>query len=79
MKSILKRIELLEEEIGNNAIEEKDKIIVVVYPNGDEEAFERGLEKRMTELREKYGPNIKESDFLIIGLLRFAVKKTKEE
>jgi hypothetical protein len=53
-------------------VPEKDRIIVVPYPDGDYVEFNRRLQERMVELRERYGPNISRDDFLIIGIRKFS-------
>jgi len=74
--NILKRIELLEKETETNSIPEKDRIIAVTFPDGDKAEFDRKVQERMAELREKYGPNIKRDDFLVIGIRKFYSKKS---
>lgn len=73
--NILRRIELLERETETNVIPGKDRIIVVTFPDGGKAEFDRKLQERMVELRNKFGPNIKEDDFLVIGIRMFYSKK----
>jgi len=73
--NFLKRIELLEKETETNVIPEKDRIIAVTFPNGDKAEFDRKVQERMAELREKYGSNIKKDDFLVIGIRKCYSKK----
>jgi hypothetical protein len=77
--NILKRIELLEKETGTNVIPEKDRIIVVTFLDGDKAEFDRKVQERMVELREKYGPNIKKDDFTVVGIRKFYSKKKGSE
>lgn len=79
MKSLLKRIEIVEREMDISTIPERDRIIVISYPDGDEAEHDRLLQERMAELKSKYGPNISEDDFLIIGIRKFTREGRKNE
>ncbi len=73
--SILKRLEAIEKETNLSKIDQADRVVVIKYPYGDDMEYERQKQKRMAELRKKYGPNISENDFSIIGIKKF-YKKT---
>jgi hypothetical protein len=83
MKSIIKWLEIVEKEVGTSVVQEKDKIIAIESPEcigvarseEDEKIIERLLQERMAEMREKYGPIISESDFLVIRLRKFYSQK----
>jgi hypothetical protein len=76
MTNILRRIEILEKEIGGTCtVPEKERIIVVKFPNGDEEEFERLKDEGIAKLKAKYGPNISEDDLLIVGIRKFYRKQ----
>lgn len=75
MKNILRRIEIMERELGGTCvIPEKERIVVISYPDGDVQELERLKEKSITRLKEKYGPNITEDDLLVIGIRKFCRK-----
>ena len=76
--SILRRIEIVEKVANVSRIDEADKLIVVTYNDGDEAEFERLVQERMVELRQKYGPNTSEDDFLIVGIRKFYREEKKE-
>jgi len=71
---ILRRLAIAEQEVGTSIISAKDKIVVVTYPNGNKTEFERKLKERMDALKKKYGLNITEDDFLVIGVRKFYSK-----
>lgn len=72
MKTILRRLDLVEKEAGIACtVSERERVIVILYPNGDEAEYERLLQIRIAELREKYGSNINEDDLLVIGIRKF--------
>ena len=77
--NILKRIELLEKVTSINSVPEKDRVITITYPDGNEEEFNRKLHIRLAQLQQKYGLGIRKDDFLVIGIRQFCSKKTKEE
>jgi len=69
--NFLKRLDTLEKATNISTIPDKDKFIVVSYRDGDEAEYNRLVEEKMKELRGKYGPNIKESDFTVVGIRKF--------
>ena len=70
--NILRRIEIVEKEINVNRIPEQERVVVITYPAGEKQIFDQKLQDRMAELREKYGPNITEDDFLVVGVRKFS-------
>jgi hypothetical protein len=71
MKSIIRRLSIVEKNIGTCIIPEKERIIVIPYPAGHEEEFKRLTQESVKRLKEKYGPNISDNDLLIIGIRKF--------
>ncbi|GEM_PF-1869033 len=69
--NIIKRIEIIEKKIDGGTIPDKERIIVICYPNGDEAEFTRLYQLRLAELKNKYG-NISEDELLVIGVRKFA-------
>jgi hypothetical protein len=71
-RNFLKRLEVVEREVNmGGKIPDKEKIVVIAYPNGDTEQFEHLKKQRMAELREKHGPGISENDVLIVAIRKF--------
>ena len=72
MRNILKRIEIVERQVGGTCvIPEKERIVVISYPDGENQEFERLKEESIVKLKEKYGPNISEDDLLVVGIRKF--------
>jgi len=68
--NILKRLEIVEHAINaGSEIPDKEKIVVVVCPDGDTEQFEKLKQEKLERLKEKYGviPN----DLLVIKIRQF--------
>ena len=70
MKSIIRRLSVIEKKVGTCVIPEKERIIVIPYPAGHEEEFKRLKQESVKSLKEKYGP-ISENNLLIIGIRKF--------
>lgn len=69
MTNILKRIEILEREIGGNCVvPEKERLIVIPYPVDQKNVFEKLIQENIENLKRKYGPNIDKNGLLIIGI-----------
>ncbi len=80
MKSIIRRIENVEKEIGGTCvIPEKERIVVISYPDGEHQEFERLKDERIAILKEKYGQNISENDLFVIGLREFCRKQLSSD
>lgn len=78
MKSnIIRRLEIIEKQASHNRIANADRVIIISYPDDDEVERNRLERKRLVELRKKYGPNISEDDFLIVGIRKFYRKENK--
>ncbi len=71
MKSLIRRLSLVEKNVGTCVIPEKERIIVIPYPANHEEEFKRLAQESVTRLKEKYGQNLSENDLLIIGIRKF--------
>ena len=69
---VTKRIEILEKRIDISAIPANEKFLVVSYPDGHQEEFERQYQRRLSELKAKYGQNISEDDLLVVGIRKFS-------
>lgn len=67
----LKRIEILEKHIGVGTIPDSDRFIVILYPNGNRAEFDRQYRERLFELKAKYGQNVSEDDFVVVGIRKF--------
>ena len=77
MTHILRRIQILEKKVGGTCmVPEKERIIVVSFPDGDEEEYDRLKDEGVLKLRAKYGQNISEDDLLIIGIRKFSRKES---
>ena len=70
MKSIIRRLSIVEKNVGTCMVPEKERIIVIPYPANHEEEFKRLKQESVKRLKEKYGP-ISENDLLIIGIRKF--------
>ena len=70
MKSIIRRLSVIEKNVGTHVIPEKERIIVIPYPANHEEEFKRLAQERIEMMKDKYGP-ISENDLLIIGIRKF--------
>ncbi|MHB9098542.1 MAG: hypothetical protein ACYC5X_12060 [Syntrophales bacterium] len=76
MKSILRRIEIVERAVGGScAVPEKERIVVISCPDGEEAEFERLKAESIAKLQEKYGPSISEDDLLVIWVRKFYQKQ----
>jgi len=71
MKNLRKRLEIVEREIGTCVVPEKERLVVISYPDGDNQEFERLKAESIAKLKEKYGPNISEDDLSVIGIRKF--------
>ncbi len=71
MKSIIRRLSVIEKKVGTCVIPEKERIIVIPYPAGHEEEFKRLKQESVKSLKEKYGKNLSDNDLLIIGIRKF--------
>jgi len=79
MSKLLKRVEAIEQQLSNKVIPDKDRIIVIPYPAGDEDTFDRLSQQRLEEIRGKYGQSISEADLLFIGVKKFTREYEKFE
>ncbi len=70
MKSIIRRLSVVEKNVDTCVIPEKERLIVIPYPAGHKEEFKRLAQESVKRLKEKYGP-ISENDLLIIGIRKF--------
>jgi|BarGraNGADG00212_2_1021979.scaffolds.fasta_scaffold43031_2 hypothetical protein len=78
MKSgILKRIEIIEQKANLSRISKEDRLVIITYNDGDEHERDHLKQKCMVELREKYGSNISEDDFLIVWIRKFYQEEKK--
>jgi len=71
MKSIIRRLSIVEKNVGTCVIPEKERIIVIPYPAGHEEEFKRLTQESIKMMKEKYGQNLSDDDLLIIGIRKF--------
>ena len=71
MKSIIRRLSVIEKNVGTHVIPEKERIIVIPYPANHEEEFRRLAQERIEMMKEKYGQNLSDNDLLIIGIRKF--------
>jgi len=71
MKSIIRRLSIVEKSVGTCVIPEKERIIVIPYPANHEEEFRRLAKERIEMMKEKYGQNLSDNDLLIIGIRKF--------
>ncbi len=71
MKSIIRRLSIIEKNVGTHVIPEKERIIVIPYPANHEEEFRRLAKERIEMMKEKYGQNLSDNDLLIIGIRKF--------
>ena len=71
MKSIIRRLGIVEKNVGTCVIPENERIVVIPYPAGHKEEFKRLTQESIKKLKKKYGPNISENDLLIIGIRKF--------
>jgi len=71
MKSIIRRLSVIEKNVGTCVIPEKERIIVIPYPAGHEEEFKRLAQESIKRLKEKYGQNLSDNNLLIIGIRKF--------
>lgn len=71
MKSIIRRLSIVEKNVGTCVIPEKERIIVIPYTANHEEEFKRLTQESIKMMKEKYGPNISDNDLLIIGIRKF--------
>lgn len=78
MKSIIRRLNLVERQVDTCKIPEKERIIVIPYLVDHEQEFKRLTQENIKRLKEKYGPNISDNDLLIIGVKKFYRKEKKE-
>lgn len=75
MKSIIRRLEIIEKELGGTcAVPGKERFIVIPYPDGQNEIFERQKQEKINKLKEKYGQNISGSGLVFIGVRKFSEK-----
>jgi hypothetical protein len=75
MKSIIRRIEILEKEIGSSCpVPKEERFITIPYPDGENEIFERLKQEKIRELRARYG-DISEDDLFVIGIRLFGSKE----
>ena len=65
MKSIIRRLSIIEKNVGTHVIPEKERIIVIPYPANHEEEFRRLAKERIEMMKEKYGQNLSDNDLLI--------------
>lgn len=80
MKNILKRLGVIEKAVGGScAIPERERVIAIEYPDGDEEEYERLKAERIGELKVKYGPRISEDDLRIVGVRKFFKEGSENE
>jgi len=76
MTNILRRLEIVEKEMESNCmIPEKERIIVISYPDGDHRERERLTKESIANLKAKYGTNVNEDDLLVIGIRKFSREK----
>jgi len=68
---VMKRIEILEKRIDMDAIPANERLVVIPYPDGNHAEFDRQYQKRLSELKAKYGQNISEDDLLVVGIRKF--------
>ena len=71
MKSIIRRLSIVEKSVGTCVIPEKERIIAIPYPANHEEEFRRLAQERIEMMKEKYGQNLSDNDLLIIGIRKF--------
>jgi hypothetical protein len=80
MKSIIRRIDNVEKEIGGTCVvPEKERHIVIPYPADQEDVFEHLKQEKIKGLKEKYGPNINEADLFIVGIRKFYRKQLSSD
>jgi len=71
MKSIIRRLSIVEKNVGTCMVPEKERIIVIPYPANHEEEFKRLAQESIKMMKEKYGQNLSDDDLLIIGIRKF--------
>jgi len=71
MKSIIRRLSIVEKNVGACMVPEKERIIVIPYPANHEEEFKRRTQESIKMMKEKYGQNLSDDDLLIIGIRKF--------
>jgi len=75
--SILKRLEIMEHAINaGGEIPDKEKVVVVVCPDGATEQFEKLKQEKLEPLKEKYG--VIPDDLLVIWVRQFFRKAAGE-
>lgn len=76
MTNILKRLEVVEKEVGGKyVIPEKERLVIISYPDGDDQEFERLKAEKIEDLKKKYGPDVFEEDLLFIGVRKFCQRE----
>ena len=79
MKSIIRRIETLEKEIGSSCpVPKEERFVLIPYPDGELGTFEKLKEEKIRELRLKYG-EFSLNDLFFIGLRQFSSKKISDQ
>lgn len=72
--AIKERVALLEQKsagANSSLIPSKERIIVIPYPNGQNQEFERQKKENIAKLRKKYGSTINVNDLMFIGIRKF--------
>jgi len=74
MKSIIRRLEFVENKVNLTGIPDNERFIAI--PFYTEEEFTKGKEEAIEKLKQKYGANISVDDLQIIGIRKFALERT---
>jgi hypothetical protein len=73
MKSIIRRLELVESKVNLTGIPDKERFIVIPFHIDEELA--KGKEEVIGGLEQKYGVRISLDDLLILAIRKFALIK----
>lgn len=73
MTNIIRRLEIVEKEVGGNSVvPENERIIVIPYRADQEQEFDRLTRQAIDGLKLKYGSNVSEDDLLVIGIKKYS-------
>ena len=74
MKSIIRRLKLIESKVNLTGIPDKERFIVIPFHTDEELA--KGKEEAIGRLEQKYGARISLDDLLIVAIRKFTpIKK----